>query len=65
MHGTGVRERKSSIVKYGKMSYRSRLVKILCDPPCMDHMETVEYTWVKIWCMIDQILSQNCRNVPS
>lgn len=36
MHGTGVRERKSSIVKYGKMSYRSRLVKILCDPPCMD-----------------------------
>ena len=32
----GVRERRSSIVKYEKMSYRSRLVKILCDPPRMD-----------------------------
>ena len=25
-------------------------------------METVEYIWVNIWCKLDWILSQNCRN---
>ena len=27
------------------------------------HIETVQYTWVNIWCMLDWILLQNCRNV--
>ena len=25
-------------------------------------IETVEYIWMNIWCMLDWILSQNCRN---
>ena len=25
-------------------------------------METVEYIWVNIWCILDWISSQNCRN---
>ena len=25
-------------------------------------IETVEYIWVNIWCIIDWISSQNCRN---
>ena len=25
-------------------------------------METAEYIWVNIWCMLDWILSQNCKN---
>ena len=28
-------------------------------------METAEYIWVSIWCMLDWILSQNCRNTLS
>ena len=27
------------------------------------HIETVQYTWVNIWCMLDWILLRNCRNV--
>ena len=30
-----------------------------------DPMKTVEYIWVNIWCMLDWILSKNCRNTPS
>ena len=30
----------------------------MCDCP----METVKYIWVNIWCMLDWILSENCRN---
>ena len=30
----------------------------MCD--CL--IETVKYIWVNIWCMLDWILSQNCRN---
>ena len=25
-------------------------------------IETVKYIWINIWCMLDWILSQNCRN---
>ena len=25
-------------------------------------IETVEYIWMNIWCMLDWILSQSCRN---
>ena len=30
----------------------------MCDGP----IETVKYIWINIWCMLDWILSQNCRN---
>ena len=30
----------------------------MCDGP----IETVKYIWVNIWCMLDWILSQKCRN---
>ena len=30
----------------------------MCDCP----IETVKYIWVNIWCMLDWISSQNCRN---
>ena len=33
----------------------------MCDCP----IETVKYIWVNIWCMLDWILSQNCRNTTS
>ena len=29
---------------------------------CDCSIETVKYTWVNIWCMLDWILSQKCRN---
>ena len=39
-----------------------------CENPvglCMyeGHMETVEYIWVNVRCMLDWILSPNCRNI--
>ena len=30
----------------------------MCDGP----IETVEYIWMNIWCMVEWVLSQNCRN---
>ena len=44
-----------------------RLLRGPCENPmglfvCDCPMETVEYIWVYIWCMVDWILPQNCRN---
>ena len=33
-------------------------IMYMCDGP----IETVEWIWVNIWCMLDWIWSQNCRN---
>ena len=38
--------------------YESLVRLSKCDSP----METVEYVWRNIWCMLNWILSQNCRN---
>ena len=30
---------------------------------CVGSIETVKYIWVNLWCMLDWILPQNCRNI--
>ena len=52
--------------KMGWASYRKKNFFILNDSVglsmCDCLIETVKYIWVNIWCMLDWILSQNCRN---
>ena len=53
---------KGSIVKCGETRFEGgRLLKISSSLPDVP-LETVEYIWVNIWCILYWILSQNFRN---
>ena len=47
------------------VSFKEWACEIPVGFPMCPSIETVKYIWVNIWCMLDWILSQNCKNTLS
>ena len=60
-HWHSLARKLSSYVRRRVVACENSVGFSMCDCP----IETVKYIWVSIWCMLDWILSQSCRNTTS